>query len=100
MNNIEKLSEITYTDIADYIRLQDVTADEINTLKTLLTVAKAYIVSYTGRTLAELDAYSDVVIACLILCQDMFDNRALYVDKSNVNRVVESILNLHQVNLL
>jgi len=36
----------------------------------------------------------------LVLVQDMWDNRTLYVDKSNVNKVVDSILGLHAVNLL
>lgn len=100
MNEISKVSDITAQDIADYIRLSEVSADDINTLNTLLTVSKTYIMQYTGRTEEELDSYQDFVIVCLILCQDMWDNRALYIDKSNINRVVESLLDLHSVNLL
>ena len=101
MNAIEKVSDITYQDIADYLRLETpLTQDEINTLNTLITVSKTYIKEYTGRTDEELDTFSDLVIVMLILCQDMWDNRALYVDKSNLNHVVESILSLHAVNLL
>ena len=101
MNAIEKVSDITYQDIADYLRLEKpLTQDEINTLNTLITVSKTYIKEYTGRTDEELDTFSDLVIVMLILCQDMWDNRALYVDKSNLNHVVESILSLHAVNLL
>lgn len=101
MNEIHAISEITYQDLADYLRICDtLTADDINTLKTLLTVAKAYVTQYTGRTLADLDGLQDVIIVILILVQDMWDNRTLYVDSSNSNKVVESILNLHQVNLL
>lgn len=101
MNEIHSISEITYQDLADYLRICDtLTADDINTLKTLLTVAKAYVTQYTGQTLADLDGLQDVIIVVLILVQDMWDNRTLYVDPSNSNKVVESILNLHQVNLL
>lgn len=100
MNQISKVSDITYQDVADYIRLDEVTADDQNTLNTLLNVAKAYCKQYTGRTDDELDEYSDFVIVILILVQDMWDNRTLYVDSTNVNKVVESILGLHQVNLL
>ena len=39
-------------------------------------------------------------LLCQYTGQDMYDNRALYVDNSNVNRVVENILGLHQRNLL
>lgn len=100
MNNITKVSDITYTDVANYIRLSETTQDDINTLNTLLSVAKAYIQGYTGRSYEELDNYQDFIIVVLVLCQDMWDNRTLYVDNSNLNNVVESILGLHSVNLL
>jgi hypothetical protein len=47
-----------------------------------------------------LDAFPDVVLAVYVLCQDMYDTRAYYVDKSNVNRVVDAILGMHCLNLL
>ena len=100
MNQINKVSDITYSDVADFIRLTEVTADDINTLNNLIMVAKAFICHYTGRSEEELDSYPDLPIVCLVLCQDMWDNRTLYVDTTNLNHVVESILGLHQVNLL
>ena len=100
MNVINKVSEITAQDLADYIRLTDPDAGDLNTLNTLLTVAKVYVAEYTGRTIQELDDYRDIIIAILVLVQDMFDNRTLYVDTNNANKVVESILGLHSVNLL
>lgn len=100
MNNISTVSQITASDVADYLRISETTESDLNTLNTLLTVAKTYVVQYTGRTLADLDEFSDIVIVVLILCQDMWDNRALYVDENNANKVVESILGLHSVNLL
>ena len=98
--NVQKVSQITASDVAEYLRITDATTDDTNTLNTLLTVAKVYIGEYTGRTIQELDDYKDIIIVVLILCQDMWDNRTLYVDSSNVNKVVESILGLHSVNLL
>lgn len=100
MNQISAVSQITAQDVADYLRISEVTEDDTNTLNTLLTVAKAYITKYTGQTLENLDTLEDIIIVVFILCQDMWDNRALYVDSSNPNRVVESILGLHSVNLL
>lgn len=102
MNAITKVSEITYSDVADYLRIEEYENDTdiINTLNTLLTVAKAYVTQYTGQTIEELDTLQDVIIVVLILCQDMYDNRSMYVDKENPNKVVESILSLHSVNLL
>ena len=39
MNRIEKVSEITANDVADYIRLDEMTDDEKNTLDTLIEVS-------------------------------------------------------------
>ena len=100
MNEITKVSDIAYTDIADYIRIDEITADEQNTLNNLLTVAKKFIQSYTGLTAEQIDDYPDFVIVVLILCQDMYDNRTLYVDSNNLNKVVDTILGMHSVNLL
>lgn len=100
MNQISKVSDITAQDVADYLRLPEVTADDTNTLNTLIGIAKTYISKYTGRSMEELDNYQDFVIVCLVLCQDMWDNRTLYVDSSNLNNVVETVLGLHSVNLL
>lgn len=100
MNEITKVSDITANDLAEYIRLDEVTSDDENTLNTLLNVAKTFISEHTGRTSEELDNYQDFVIVALVLVQDMWDTRALYVDKTNLNKVVESILGLHSVNLL
>lgn len=98
MNNITKVSDITYQDVADYIRLDEITVDDVNTLNTLINVAITFIKNYTGLT--DIDPYQDFIIVVLILCQDMWDNRAIYVDNSNLNKVVETILGLHQINLL
>ncbi len=101
MNNIiSKVSEITALDLATYIRLNEVTMDDNLTLNTLLNIAKSYIESYTGHTTEELDDYKDFVFAVFILVQDMWDNRSLYVDTTNMNKVVETILGMHSVNLL
>lgn len=100
MNEITKVSDITAQDLADYIRLIDYTEDDLQTLNNLLNVATTFISNYTGRTQTELDNYQDFVIVVCILVQDMFDNRTLYVDKNNLNKVVETILGMHSVNLL
>ena len=100
MNQITKVSDITYQDVADYIRLDEIDASDINTLNTLIGISKAFIQNYTGRSAEELDNYQDFVIVVFILCQDMWDNRTLYVDKTNLNHVTETILGMHSVNLL
>ena len=101
MNNITKVSDITYQDLAEYIRISDaLEQSEINTLNNLLGIAKTFIINYTGRTAEELDDFQDFVIVVFILVQDMWDTRSLYVDKSDLNKVTETILGMHSVNLL
>lgn len=98
MNNIRKVSDIKAEDIADYLRIDELTEGDEQMLKNLLEIAKTYIESYTGQT--ELDNYQDFVIVALVLVQDMYDNRTMYVDSTNLNTVVETILGMHSVNLL
>jgi len=100
MNNITKISEITYQDVAEYIRLSEVTQDDQNTLTNLINISKDYISKYTGVSVENLDNYNDMVIVVFILCQDMWDNRTMYVDNTNLNKVVETILGMHCINLL
>lgn len=100
MNAINKVSDITAYDLAEYIRLDEVSASEVNTLNTLYSVAKEYICNYTGIAKEDLDGFVDFIIVVFILVQDMWDNRTMYVDSNNMNKAVETILGMHSVNLL
>lgn len=100
MNEITKVSDITNEDIANYIRLVEPTEDETKLLDNLINISKNFIIGYTGHTEEELDNYTDFVIVVFILCQDMYDNRTLYVDSSNLNKIVDCILGMHSKNLL
>lgn len=98
MEEIIKVSEITVNYLAEYLRIYELDEKETSLLNNLLNVAKSYIKSYTGQD--DLDKYQDFVIVTLVLVQDMYDNRTLYVDTKNLNTVVETILGMHSVNLL
>lgn len=100
MNQIMKVSEVTSADLAEYLRVGEVTPSDEWFLTTIIGAAKSYMAKYTGLSTEQLNESSDLVIALLVLCQDMYDNRALYVDSSNVNQAVQSILDMHSVNLL
>ena len=97
---ISKVSDITAESVAEYLRLDEVTDSEINTLAMLISIATSYIKSYTGLDDAGVDKYPEFVIVVLILCQDMWDNRTMYVDSKDLNNTVQSILAMHSVNLL
>ena len=101
---VSKVSEITVEDVANYIRLGDYEEGEIGTY---LNIAKSYISNYTGIPVTSdkeedetLDTYADFIIVVYILCQDMHDNRTMYVDSSNINKTVQTILDMHTRNNL
>lgn len=98
MEEITKVSEITVNYLAEYLRIYELDEKETSLLNNLLNVAKSFIKSYTGQD--DLDKYQDFVIVTLVLVQDMYDNRTLYVDTKNLNTVVETILGMHSINLL
>lgn len=102
-----KVSEITAEDIANYLRLSEVSKEDKKNIELFLNIAKNYIENYTGipqkSENAEdeiLDTYSDFVIVVYVLCQDMYDNRTMYVDGKNINNTVKTILDMHTRNNL
>jgi hypothetical protein len=97
---VSKVSDITVDSVADYLRLDEVTDSDKNTLAMLISIATSFIKSYTGLDDDGVDKYPEFVIVTLILCQDMWDNRTMYVDSKDLNNTVQSILAMHSVNLL
>ena len=103
-----KVSEITVENIITHLRLTEVDDSLDEELSTFLEVAINYIENYTGikrkseenKNQENLDTYSDFVIVVYILCQDMYDNRVLYIDGKNINNTVKTILDMHTRNNL
>ena len=98
-----KVSELTVADIADYLRIMpgDLDETEKKAMAGFLEAAKSYVMSYTGLTEAEVDTYPDIVPAVCCLAGYFYTNRDMTpAVKGNSNRTVESILNMHSVNLL
>lgn len=102
-----KVSEITANDIANYLRLSEISEEDKKDIELFLNIAKNYIENYTGipqksedEQAETLDTYSDFIIVVHILCQDMYDNRKMYVDGKNINNTVKTILDMHTRNNL
>lgn len=102
-----KVSEITEKDIANFLRLTDVSEEDNENIELFLNIAKNYIENYTGipqesedEEIETLDSYSDFIIVVYILCQDMYDNRTMYVDGKNINNTAKTILDMHTRNNL
>ena len=97
-----KISEITTDNLINYLRLsaEELSEKEVGGIKGFLDIAKKFIYSYTGLSSEECDNHEDFSICVYVLVQDMYDNRCFYVDKNNLNKVVEMILNMHRQNLI
>lgn len=97
-----RISEITVENLINYLRLspEEIDEKEAAEIRTFLETAKEFIYSYTGLTPEEADNHEDFTIAVYVLVQDMYDNRCFYVDKNNLNKVVETILSMHRKNLV
>ena len=98
MNEITKVSDIKVSDISEYLGLPDTTIDDTNELNNYLNIAKNFISDYTAIPVAELDNHPTFVQVVFILVQDMYDTRTLYVDKTNINKVVGAILDGKRMN--
>lgn len=94
-----KISEITAADILDFIRAEN-DMQSLKEMNLIMPAAKAYIKSYLKVDDSSLDSHEDLTIAYMVLCQHMYDNRTFAVDCKEANRVIESILGLHDKNLV
>lgn len=97
---ITKVSDIKVEDLQNYLRLSEITEEDKKYLETILKVAISFIKNNTGVDDKVMDDNSDFIIAVYVLCQDMYDTRSYYVDNHNVNKVVQTILDMHSRNLL
>lgn len=95
-----KVKEITVQKLADYLRISETTDSFKDSLNDYLNIAKEYIYNYTGLEREKIEDSVALCIVIFVLVQDMYDNRSLYVDDKNINKVVSSILEQHRRNFL
>lgn len=96
------IGEVTLEYVTQYLRIDDVNDTETKEIESLMESALQYITAYTGLTEEELDKHEDITVAYLVLIQDMFDNRNLYLDNrlNKSNQLIENILAMHSINYL
>lgn len=99
-NDYTKVSEITVSDLANYLRISELANSDTTLLTSILEAAKNFVLSYTGRTLEQADTFPEFTLAVYVLSEDLYDKRTYSVDKTEANKVVDSILGLHSINLL
>jgi hypothetical protein len=96
-----KISELTNTTVASYIRLDEPTEEELNEITMLMTAAKQFIMSYTNQISDFLDAHEDITQIYLTIIGDMFENRQTQIDKGAIeNKHYIQGLNLYCNNFL
>ena len=93
-----KISDLDITLVKVYLKIDFIDDDML--LQLIMDGAKAYLTGYTGLDNTALDTKEDLTMAYLALVSDMYDNRSFIVDKDKVNKLIDSILNLHSINLL
>jgi hypothetical protein len=93
-----KISEVTVQELKDYANVfHDV---DNNLFASILAAGKAYIKSYTGLSIEQMDAKEDLTMVLFVLSNELYDNRTFTVENDKVNTVIKSILNMHSINLL
>lgn len=93
-------SEIAVSDLVNYLHISEPTSSDNVLLTLILEAAKNYVLGYTGQDAAAADTFPEFTIAVYVLAQDMYDNRSYAAVSPNVNKIVDSILGLHSINLL
>lgn len=91
------VSELHLSTLKEYLRIAEASHTEDELLAAMREAACSYVRNYTGVT--NLDMVPEFTTAVLVLIQDMWDTRAMYVT-GEANRVVESILAMHATNYL
>ena len=99
-SSYKKFSEVTVSDLTNYLRLTEVSTADTALLGTILEAAKSYVLGYTGRTVEEADTFPEFTIAVYVMAEDMFDKRSYIVDSNTTNATVDSILGMRSMNLL
>lgn len=94
-----KISEILLKDVKDHCHVYH-DNDDLYLETIVMPAAKAFIKGHTGLSDEDINTKEDLSIAFLVLCSDMYDNRQYQVSESKKNPIVESILNMHSINLL
>ena len=95
-----KINEVTNDVIKEHINAP---FEEDRIIELLKATALHAIVNYTGlRIDDDLQSKEDLTIAYLSIISQLYDNRSFTSPNGviNLNPIVESILNMHSINLL
>lgn len=95
-----RISEVFIQDLIEYANEDQDDVEVVKLFNTILVACKAYIKNYTGLTDEQMDTKEDLTYALMVMANEMHENRIYTVNNNNVNKVVQSILDMHSINLL
>lgn len=93
-----KISEISLIDVKNYLHVYHDEDDKLITA--ILYAAKSFVRNYTGLPDEKLNISDDLSVAVFIISAELYDNRVYTMDNTDVNPVIQTILDMHSVNLL
>ena len=93
-----KVSDLDITMVKLYLKV-DFDDDDL-LIQLIIDGAKSYLKSYTGLDDAMLDTKEDLTLGVLALVTDMYENRSFTIEQDKVNKIIDSMLSLHSINLL
>lgn len=104
MDEVERLvaSQLSKETVCGHLRLVPEAVDdaEWRYIDALRRAAIEYVCIHCAVDAEYVDEHEDLAIAVLVLISDMYDQRGMYVDSTNLNRTVEAILSHHDRNFL
>ena len=80
------------------ISYEDEATDE--EVERIIKSATKYVKNYTGRTEEEVAENEDLIEAIFLVCSEMYDNIGLNNVQYKRNLMLQSILDMHSINLL
>lgn len=96
-----KYSEVTIQDVKEFCRIgEDCGEQEERILAAILNAGKQFILSQTGLAAEACDEKEDLSIALLLVCSDLYDNRAYSMEAAIVNPAADAILSQYCMNIL
>lgn len=98
--NMATVSELTVEDVANYLRLDDVSEIEEAEIEMFMDSAKAFLKSNTGLTYEEIDDLPDMVHPYLLYISEQFDNRNGHIENKQTTKnpsILETIRR-HSIN--
>lgn len=93
-----KVSEISKEDVKEYLKVENDIED--NLISNILVAAKSFVKSYTGLSDESIDTKEEISLVIFVICNELYSNREYTVDKITVNPIIQSILDMHSINLL